>query len=295
MGSEGKTMSYTIITHDRKAHMDEVLAAALVALHREELPQRIERIPPREAARRTERLTSEDYSQENLWFLDCGMQLDPARNLYDHHQDRETDSTALLIFNQFFSHLQETELHHYMKLVSRVDTRGAQTLDDFESLSESRSYWSFPQKMILRLFEDRPRDILELFVEGLRDKISFEEKKQKAREWLYRPGHIEIVPVAPGLKALAYRRRPPSELVSALRSADSDIIDREDIYAVYSFDEENPETRILFRTNRGHEALDFTRAEPQKPLFCHAGGFLLKFIPQEENEWLSLSKKSFLG
>lgn len=43
-------MSYNIITHDGKAHMDELLGSALLALHLGEVPKNIERMNAQEAA-----------------------------------------------------------------------------------------------------------------------------------------------------------------------------------------------------------------------------------------------------
>ena len=43
-------MSYNIITHDGKAHMDELLGSALLALHLGEVPENIERMNAQEAA-----------------------------------------------------------------------------------------------------------------------------------------------------------------------------------------------------------------------------------------------------
>ncbi len=43
-------MSYTIITHDGKAHMDELLGCALLALHLGEVPEHIERMNAQNAA-----------------------------------------------------------------------------------------------------------------------------------------------------------------------------------------------------------------------------------------------------
>ena len=50
-------MSYKIITHSGKAHMDELLASALLSLHLGETPVSIERIDSQDAARLVEENT----------------------------------------------------------------------------------------------------------------------------------------------------------------------------------------------------------------------------------------------
>ncbi|MEA1910262.1 MAG: MYG1 family protein, partial [Spirochaetota bacterium] len=181
-------MSYTIITHNGKAHMDELLGSALLALHLEEIPENIERMDSQEAAD----IVEEGNIPENTYFVDCGLALDSERGLFDHHQDRDLDSAVLLIFNEFFSHMKGTKLHDYIKLVSKVDTKGAMSLDDFHLVSESRDYFSFGQRILLKTFENDPMLVLKIFIDGLNDKISFEKLKQKADIWLKEPGNIEI-------------------------------------------------------------------------------------------------------
>ncbi|MDC7224999.1 MAG: hypothetical protein PQJ60_14720, partial [Spirochaetales bacterium] len=60
----------------------------------------------------------------------------------------------------------------------------------------------------------------------------------------------------------------------------------------YSFDDRDSEARTLFRTFHGHEKVNFTLTKPEKLLFCHQSGFLMKFIPAGEEEWIDLVKQS---
>lgn len=280
-------MAYTIITHDRKAHLDEVLAAALLGIHLQEDPAEILRIPSREAA---QRVAAGEIGPEE-WFLDCGMAFDKEARLFDHHQEGSLGCAALLVFQSFFPHLEESELGDYIRLASRVDTEGLRSLDDYETVGESQFYWSFSQKLLLKQFEADPKPIVQLVRKGLEDKIRFEEAKREAARWAEEDGHCEILRVD-DIKVLVYRACPPVELAPAVRAVDGSLIDRDEIHAVYSFDERAPENRVLFRTNWGHERLDFTQARPAKSLFCHQGGFLLKFRPAGEEEWIKLVRDS---
>lgn len=280
-------MAYRIIIHDGKAHIDELLGAALLALHLGEEPESIERIDSQEAA---EIVRRGGYS-ENTWFIDCGLVYDRGRRLFDHHQERETDSAALLIFNEFFPHLQGTDLHSYMQLVSKVDTQGAMSLDDFETANESREYLYFSQGIVLKAFADDPLPILRIFMAGLEDKINFEQAKAEAAQWLEVGGHVEIVKVG-GLNVLRYLVKPPSAMTAPLRSAMGSMIDENDVAAILSFDDKQPEVRTLYRTDFGHELVDFSKCRPADVVFCHPGGFLLKFKPSDEDEWRMLVEQA---
>lgn len=283
-------MAYTIITHDGKAHLDELLGTALLALHMGAEPREIIRMDAQKASKMVE----EGNIPENSWFVDCGMRFEPDKKFFDHHQDRELDCAALLVFDHFFKHLQGTELHEYIQLVSKVDTKGAMSLDDFHLISESRDYFSFSHNILLRTFEDNPMMVLKLMLLGLEDKIAFEKAKQVAALWRQEPGHIEIVQVE-GIKVLVYLEKPPSELVSPLRSEISRLVEEHGIAATLSFDDKVPGARTLYRTNFGHNLINLSNSKPDNTLFCHQGGFLLKFLPSEDQEWKRLVAESIVA
>jgi len=280
---------FRIYTHKGKAHMDEVVAAALLCIYKEKIPAEVHRLDNREI----EQLIEDQTLGSNDWVLDCGLHLNPDKRLFDHHQSRDMDSTALLVFHQFFSDLEGSKLHEAIKLISRVDTRGLQSLNDFDLLDESMTYFSFSQKLLLKGFEMDPMETLRMATEVLKDMMDFEVSCRSASEWLNKDGHIAIVEME-GVKVLHYLDRPPLELVQPLRAVDKKLVDEEDIDAVYSFDDKNPDERSLFRTLHGHDRLDFSKSSPKHSLFCHAAGFLLKFIPAEEQEWKTLILQSIV-
>jgi len=282
-------MAYKIIVHDGKAHMDEILGTALLALYIGEAPEEIIRMNAQDAQKQVE----EESISSDLWYVDCGMKFEPENRLFDHHQDRKLGCAALLIFNHFFKHLEGTELHQYIELVSKVDTKGAMSLDDFHLVSESRDYFSFSHNILIRTFEENPMMVLELMLAGLEDKIAFEQAKQVASLWRKEPGNLEIVTLN-GIKVLVYLTKPPSELVSPLRSEISRLVDEKEIGATLSFDDKIPEAKTFYRNNFGHTLLDFSRCSPSSTLFCHQGGFLLKFIPEDDDEWMRLLKESIV-
>jgi len=88
-----------------------------------------------------------------------------------------------------------------------------------------------------------------------------------------------------GLTVLHYRERPPIELFDGLNEIYRDIIRQNSAVAVYGHDRNDPSVRTLYRTDFGHEILNFSKANPGNVLFNHQGGFLVKFIPTDEDEW----------
>jgi len=281
--------TFRIITHGGKAHMDELVASALLCIARGRQPDEILRLESRDA----EALVRESSLGEDDWVLDCGMVYDPDRRLFDHHQDGALPSSALLVFDQFFTELRDSRLHDTIQLLSRVDTGGLQSLNDYDALDESRSYWSFSQKLLTKGFELDPSDALRMVTEVLKDSLNFERLRILALQWLESPEHTEVVTVG-GYKVLNYLVLPPEDLVSPLRSADKELVDEQGIIAVASFDDNSMEGKALFRTVHGQNLLDFTRAQPGNPVFCHPGGFLLKFRPLSGDEWITLVEDSLL-
>ena len=280
-------MSYSVITHAGKAHIDEILAAAVLAAGLKEFPQEIQRIHPDEA----ETLVNSGKLPPNTWVLDCGLQFNPDAKLFDHHQSGDLPSTALMLFRHFFPELEETDLGTYFKLVSNVDTQGALSLDDASCISESRDYWGFAHQILVRTFEKEPLTILKLVAAGLEDKIDFESAKKKAAEWAGFPGRIQCEDVA-GVNVLYYTEKPPVEIFDGLRGIDRSIIEEYEAAAVYGYDKHDSSIRTLYRTDAGHDVLDFTRCSPWEELFNHKGGFLLRFRPRNPKEWQELIAQS---
>jgi hypothetical protein len=280
---------YHVLTHSGKAHMDELLAIALLAVHMNEEPKTLLQKESREVAT----MVAENAIASDTFVIDAGLMFEADRNLFDHHQDGALDCAALLIFNHFFGHLKGTKFHAYLLLVSKVDTQGVKSLDDAAIISESKTYWSFSQQVLLRQFEKEPYSVLGILIADLKDRIAFEQKVVESTRWLEEPGNVEVISLG-GVNILKYNRQPPRHLISPMRAADAAIIDTNNITAIYSFDDKDPKNRILFRTDRGAERVDFKKANPKTSLFTHQGGFLLKFIPADDVEWMTLIRRSLV-
>lgn len=282
-------MSYKIITHNGKAHMDELLGIALLAYHKGELPTEIERIHPDEAAE----IIKVGNVDNSTYFVDCGLQFTPEKHIFDHHHVKELGCAALLIFEHYFSSLLDTKLHDYVKLVSLVDTKGPNALGDFNFKSDSVDYFSFSQKIMLKEFEQNPIIVTRIFFDGLVSIIEFEKEKEAALQWIKKDGHMIIEKIG-SINLLKFNYPPPIEIASGVKSVNGEIIEENDIHAIYSYDKEDNSVRTLFRTVTGHEKVDFTKADVSDTQFCHKGGFLLKFRPKDDNEWMEIVNNSIV-
>lgn len=282
-------MSYRVVTHNGKPHLDEIIGITILSIYKDELPTEIIRIHPEDAAK----MVKYGETAPDIFFIDCGLQLDSEKQLFDHHQSKELGCSALLIFEHFFPELKETKLHNFIKLVSDVDTKGPNAIEGFDKDSQIVHYFGFTQKIILRQFENSPIDVIQLYQSGIIDMLNFEKEKEKAKKWLETSGSISITNFN-NYNILRYLNPPPKEISSAVKSIDSDIIDKENIHIIYSFDKDNNKVRTLFRTLKGDKLVDFSKAKVSNTQFCHQGGFLLKFIPEHEDEWINIIKESVL-
>ena len=282
--SNDTRMPYSVITHSGKAHIDEIMAIAVLAVFKGENPSAVHRLSAEELMP----LLESGEPPPDTWVIDCGLIHDPDRRLFDHHQDRELPSAALLMLRHYFPELLDTDLGKNFALISKADTQGLRSLEDGadagDSGGESRDYWSFIARLLIKTFEEKPLTVIETAAHGLAETITFEDIKRSAREWIAVEGRLVPVQVA-GLSVLEYRVPPPEELVNGLKAIDGELIETHQAAAVYGFDRSDPDIRTLYRTDIGHNRLDFTRAEFTRPLFCHQGGFLARFKPSDGTEW----------
>ncbi len=280
-------MSYIIITHNGKAHLDEILAISLLAYKFNQLPEKIIRVNPEKAA---ELITTNQYDNKTF-FIDCGLKFNSAKNFFDHHQEKSLGCSALLVFETYFNNLFDTQLHDYIKLVSEVDTKGPNSLEDFKINSKSINYFSFSQKILVKQFEDNPLLITSIFYEGIKSIIEFDYDKNLAKSWFNKDNNFKIEKIY-DINILVYNNPPPINLARAVKSIDSEIVDDNNIHVIYGFDKEDNRIRTLFRTLQADSIIDFCQSKVEKLIFCHNSGFLLKFIPQTDTEWYNIVKES---
>jgi Uncharacterised protein family (UPF0160) len=282
-------MTYRIYIHDGRAHMDELLACALYIVGREEAPEEVARISVNEAQKRL-RESVLDEKVDSV-FIDCGEHYDVSRKLFDHHQDVSLPSAAKLIFDEFFGELKDSELGAWVDWVSKIDTRGPQVINSLGIDKDIFTCINSGQKILLLAFEHAPFETLNVFVQGLKDKIGFERQIKEASVWL--EANSKLVELGK-FKLLEILAKPPANLVRAVHFAEGAVVDETGVIAVYGFSMDTENARTFFRTHEGDHHLDFTKATPAETIFCHNNGFLLKFKPANPTEWLGLIKQSLI-
>lgn len=269
--------------------MDELLGIALISIHLGILPDEILRIHPDDACLLIQK--NEDIDQ--TFFIDCGLEYNPEKKLFDHHQSKDLGCAALLIFETYFNDFVDSNIHEYVKLVSAVDTKGPNALNDFTFKSDSINYFNFSHKLILKEFENNPLLITSIFSNGIKSIIEFENDKQMAKDWLYTHDNIRIDKIN-NINLLIYNNPPPLEIASAVKAIDGEIVDENNIHLIYSFDKDDNTIRTLFRTLKEDHLVDLSISNVSNTIFCHKGGFLLKFKPEDDNEWIKIVKESII-
>ena len=86
-------MSFTkVVTHDTSFHADEVIAVAMLKLAGFEFELTRTRKPE---------ILAEAITDKNTLILDVGSDYNPEMLNFDHHQDRELQSAAGLIYRHY--------------------------------------------------------------------------------------------------------------------------------------------------------------------------------------------------
>lgn len=279
---------YCVVTHNGKAHLDEVIAIALLATYMNTPPKKIKRVSHELA----KKFISKGFISPKLFYIDCGNDFSIEKNIYDHHHD-DLPSSAKLIFNRYFPELKGTELDLFISKLSDIDNYGPKQLSDFNINSESVNYFKYPSKLLIKLFEDNPVLVINVFKDAISKNISELLLKKEAQKWLSDNSNIKIFNYK-SINIMIYNKPPESRISSYVKSLDGEIIDKFNIDLTYSFDKDNVNIRTLFRTFKGDDKLDFNLAQSIKPIFSHKSGFLFKFIPKSEKDWLTIIDEAII-
>lgn len=103
---------YTIVTHPGSAHKDDFLSACvLLTLFPE---ARVERREPRRR----------DLDNLHTFVVDVGMEFDPARHNFDHHQDPRLPCAFHLVMQHLGYHQAAARVFSWYQHMSMMDVRG---------------------------------------------------------------------------------------------------------------------------------------------------------------------------
>lgn len=278
----GVYLEYKVVTHNGKAHIDEIVAISLLSIHFGSLPTRIKRVNHELAAK----MVNKGILSKHIFYIDCGMDFNIKHNIYDHHQD-DISSSAKLIFDTFFPEYKDSDFNSFINTLSLVDNYGPNSLSDFDLSSESVSYFKFPMGLIINLFKVEPLLVVDIFSKAIRKHFESIMYMELAKEWLQNSKNVKVINHN-SLNILYYLKIPDKKISSFVKSMDGEIIDQHNIDITYSYDKDDNNIRVLFRTLRGDHKVDFNRVRSTSPIFSHNSGFLFKFIPKNKKEYLTI-------
>lgn len=269
----------TVVTHAGVAHIDEVVAVALLQASGIEIltVNRVMKVDPI-------LVSSRDY------IIDIGGVYDGKR-MFDHHQSEPAVAgkcAAELVAEKFHPDLMgDPEFSHFIKMLSYMDNNGpVKTQETYGVGFDTFNSLMLIVRGLVRQFESDPTTIVNIVANIFTEKKEFLKEVKDASEWLN--GGNTAIHNKNGFKILEIVN-PFSGSVQALNRAQQDTIDNEGIHLVYSFDPRDKSGRCLFRTKKGEEAgIDLNTAKASNPTFCHKGGFLLNFRPSSGAEFLDI-------
>lgn len=281
-----------IFTHGNKAHVDDMLACAiLVAVNpydsleivRVNNDRDLPTLPPGDC----------DF------IVDVGGRYDAEQRCFDHHQNDEAvkgECAATLIARHYCPCLLEDSVWGpFLRRVALQDNIGMWAVESEKGGSRIADLlvmeWG-----IVSWFEKDPCSAATAVAAMIRDRLYYLKEVEEASSWVSR--NAAVVSVGK-VKALVLHHDPREDGVNpaAVNTATGVILDREGIHASVSFDPRSGigEVRSVFRTRNGEGMLDFTFSSPSSPVFCHKAGFLLNFIPKDEREWEKVLSDAIVG
>lgn len=276
-----------IYTHGGVAHSDEMLACALLSI----------------AKGTSEVIRVKDNDQippdleENEYIVDTGGKYDKEK-YFDHHQDEEAVNgkcAATLVAETFFPEmLDHKKLGPFLKRIELQDNGGAKNIEsEFGFDMRDLSPFMFLESGLKKEFEQNPTAITKLIASIVQNILDFDKEVEAAVKWLNTTTRIETIN---GIKILVNEINPYGANLpfgqDALNAAKKSI-NFEKVNIDYTFCErDNGKSQILYRCDNAYNLVDFNQSTASNTLFCHKNGFLLRFIPEDENEWKHLIEEA---
>ncbi len=271
-----------IFVHGAKAHADEMWACGLLIASKPE-------IEFTEIVRDAKRVGE---AGPNDFVLDCGMKFDGSR-FFDHHQFKNTGKVECafsLVAERFAPWTLADE--RFASVIERVRMQDNSGIPATEQQFGKSSPWIASEFVLLNLFEVKPLEVANIIAFGFRRRLAEIEETERAKTWLESNSHIEIVEGK--VRALVCEASPfkAGFSIQAYNAASREVINKEGLEVVYGWNGDGSGNRSLFRTGYG-KFIDFRKAVPERPVFCHSGGFLLVFDPADEVEYRKLVLQAY--
>lgn len=267
-----------IFVHGLKAHADEMWACGLLIASKPDMEFT-------EIIRDAKRVNE---ATENDFVLDCGMKFDGIR-CFDHHQFRiskNVDCTFTLIAKTFAPWVLTDE--KFGPLAERVRVQ-----DNFGIAAAEKKFgrsggWIGPENILVGLFEKIPLTVANQLAAGFRTRLAEIRETEKVEKWL--ETNMRVGTIGDKLRVLICENSPfkAGFSINACNTASRKYINKGKAAVVYGWNSDGSDARTLFKTSFGKE-IDFTKACPENPLFCHSSGFLLVFNPSNDCEYVKLA------
>lgn len=207
---------HKIIVHPGNAHRDDFLAVSILLAILDEAE--VFRCDP----------SREDLADPATYVVDVGMEYDPERRNYDHHQDKSLPCAFHLVMQDLGYHEDAQAVFGWYPFMSMMDVRGPHKtaehfgVDASVLLASSSPIDGYILSRFSRLETLRPQDLLYQFMREMgRDMLALIKLKKERLERLKR--EAEIVPVKQ-IKAVvcAIEDNPKLSMELYLRSLDDE-------------------------------------------------------------------------
>lgn len=286
-----------IYVHGGKAHADDMWATGVLVYALSDQYDFVEII--RDGARINE-------AGPDDFVVDTGLKCDDS-HLFDHHQFGRGDNApcALTLVCRAYAPWLLTDAK-YGKCFERIrvqDTRGVPAAEKLflpkpaskkEKVDGMSQAWSQAEWAEIEEFEEYPLETAQRLARALRRREKKLAEAEEAKVWLSEHSHREIVDDI--VRCIVVDENPyPRFSVDALTDALNEAAEVCRAEVTYGWNPTDPDLvqRSLYRTSYG-KGIDFTRATPAIPGFCHNEGFLLVFTPETGEEYKTLIKQALI-
>jgi len=281
-----------VVTHGETAHIDELLAIAVMAEAEQAEVVTVSRI---------NHITEDMCADPSLKFVDVGGKYDGIR-FFDHHQTEEAvegHCAASLVVKDLLPELLEDDFFKtYLKRVTIQDTQGLKAASEHFIAGQPAGPFLATEWGLVKIFEQTPAVAVAVMRAIIADKLNHIRETKQAEAWLAEHASIEVLPCEVSVLVLDEDPRIAGIGTQAINAAQNKFIKaaKATVHASYAFDPRQPAgtARKLFRMQGAENILDFNKATPQNLLFKHKAGFQINFVPAGIKEYQQLLEQAKL-
>jgi len=134
-----------ILTHSGNAHLDDFLSAC-VLLWKDKQVDIIER---------KAEVSEEEAADNTIWKVDIGMEYDPAKKAFDHHQDGIDDCAFSLLLKYWDVWNRSKKVYSWIPAMVKIDTSGLGTVLSHHRVSYDTYFRlnSFVEEAMMQWFQ----------------------------------------------------------------------------------------------------------------------------------------------